>query len=136
MSDARPGTRDDSGTPLPGDLQSLIDALQGLDRDAIALADGLGPFAFNWSAAPGRSWSIGQCIDHLARGNAIYLAALARAAEEGRARGLTRRGPLRPDLLGGLFAKSLEPPVRFRVRTWKVMVPDSRLDPAPTMAAF
>jgi hypothetical protein len=99
-----------SGT-LPADLQSLHDAFDAAERDARTLADGLSETGGAWREHPG-SWSVAECLDHLATANRVYLAAMrpsaARALDEGR----QRRGPAHPGLVGGWFVKYLEPPVK------------------------
>lgn len=95
----------------PADLVLLTDMLDAIDRDLRAVLDGLSDERAAWRAN-GASWSIAECIDHLATANRVYLAAMTPAAETARAAGRMRRGPATPGLFGGWFARSLEPPVR------------------------
>lgn len=96
---------------LPSDLRSLETAFDANERDVHALVAGLTPEAGAWRPAPG-SWSVAECLDHLATANRVYVAAMqpsaARALQEGR----MRRGPAAPGLIGGWFVRYLEPPAR------------------------
>jgi hypothetical protein len=67
---------------LPKWMTRLIDELDAADKRAVAVAGGLDVRQLNWQPAAG-AWSIGQCLDHLRRGNEVYLPAIA-AALEGR----------------------------------------------------
>ena len=60
---------------LPPDLQALQDALDVAERDARALVDGLTEAQGTWRADAG-SWSVAECLDHLATSNVVYLAAM------------------------------------------------------------
>jgi len=101
---------------LPPDLQALEEALDAAERGARALVAGLTEAQGTWRPAPG-SWSVSECLDHLATGNTVYLGAMqpsaARALRDGRA----RRGLARPGLIGGWFVWYLEPPARVGLKT-------------------
>jgi len=60
----------------------LIEELETADRRAMAVAQGLDVKQLNWQPRAD-AWSIGQCLDHLRKGNEVYLPAIA-AALEGR----------------------------------------------------
>lgn len=95
----------------PADILALNDALGAVERDARAVVAGLTEEQGTWRAASG-SWSVAQCLDHLAMANRIYLDAMQPAADRALARGSLRRGPASPGLLGRWFVRTLEPPVR------------------------
>ncbi|MEO5823133.1 MAG: DinB family protein [Vicinamibacteraceae bacterium] len=98
------------------DLAALDSAYDAIDRDARTLIDGLSDAQGTWREAPGK-WTVAECLDHLATGNRVYLDAMRPAAERAAADGRTRRGPARPGLIGGWFARLLEPPARPLFRT-------------------
>jgi hypothetical protein len=104
------------GVTLPPDIQRLNDALESADRDARTLVSGLTASQGAWRAEAG-SWSVAECLDHLATANRVYLAAMEPAAVRARDAGRRRRGPAQPGLVGGWFVKYLEPPVTPRGRT-------------------
>jgi len=101
---------------LPTDLQRLDEALDAAERDARALVAGLTDTGGGWRAEPG-SWSVAECLDHLATANRVYLAAMAPAAAQARSDRRERRGPAEPGLVGGWFVRYLEPPVKARLKS-------------------
>ena len=100
------------------DIQALDEALDAVERDARAVAAGLTEELGTWRARP-ESWSVAECLDHLATGNVVYLRAMEPAAERARSQGRHRQRPALPGLIGGWFVRSLEPPVnpRFRMKS-------------------
>ena len=100
------------------DIAALDAAYDAADRDARALIAGLSEDAGTWRAAPD-SWSIAECLDHLATGNRVYLHAMQPAAERALTDGRRHRRPAMPGLFGGWFVRSLEPPVssRFKLKS-------------------
>jgi hypothetical protein len=100
---------------LPQDLQRLLDEIDAADRAGEQLARQVTDEQFHWHPGGGAAWSIGQCLDHLATGNAYYCRAIRTGVDRARARGLRRRDAVRPGFLGRLFVESLEPPVRRRM---------------------
>jgi hypothetical protein len=100
-----------TGGDLQPDLQSLSDAFEAAERDARAVVAGLTEARGTWRAALA-SWSVAECLDHLATANRVYLAAMAPAAVRAQRDGRLRRGPARPGLVGGWFVRYLEPPVK------------------------
>jgi hypothetical protein len=59
-----------------------------------------------------QAWSVAECLDHLANADRVYLTAMRPTATGARAAGRWRRGPATTGLVGGWFARSLEPPAR------------------------
>jgi hypothetical protein len=100
---------------LPTDLRDLHDQLEANTRDAHAVVEGMTAAQGEWRAEPG-SWSVAQCLDHLATGNRVYLGAMRAPAVRARAERRLRSGIAKPGLLGGLFVWSLEPPVKVALR--------------------
>jgi hypothetical protein len=99
----------------PPDIQRLDDELDATERDAEALVAGVGEEVGGWRAEPG-SWSIAECLDHIATGERVYLDAMRDPAARARAQGRQRRRPAEPGLIGGWFARMLEPPVKPRLK--------------------
>jgi hypothetical protein len=106
------------------DIRALEEAFDAIERDARELISGLTAEQGVWRRAPG-SWSVAECLDHLATANRVYLPpmedAAARAAQQGR----RRRGPALPGVIGDWFVRSLEPPVKphFKMKAPKKIVP-------------
>jgi hypothetical protein len=97
------------------EIAALEAAFDAAERDARTLAGGLGEALGGWREAPG-SWSVAECLDHLATANRVYLGAMRPRAERALREGRRRRGPARPGFLGRLFIAWLEPPVNPRLR--------------------
>ena len=85
------------------------------EADAAHLVAGLDQAQGGWRSAP-ESWSIAECLDHLATANRVYLQAMQPAADRAREQGRVRRRPAVPGVFGRLFVKWMEPPVRPRLR--------------------
>ncbi len=96
---------------LSPDLTELQDQFEAAARDAVKLVAGLSEERGTARFEPS-SWSVAECLDHLATGNRVYLKSMHEPASLARSRGKYRRGPAKPGPLGGWFARSLEPPVK------------------------
>ena len=101
---------------LPPELKNLDDALAATERDARAVVDGLTEARGTWRERLD-SWSVAECLDHLATANRVYLAAMQPSAERARTGGRRRRRAALPGLVGGWFVNYLEPPVKARLKT-------------------
>jgi hypothetical protein len=93
----------------PADIKALDDGLVAQEREAETLVAGLTEADGGWRPSEG-AWSVAECLDHLATANRVYVAAMRDPAIRGREQGRLRRRPALPGLLGGWFARSLEPP--------------------------
>lgn len=113
---------------MPAELRDLLAAVDVCEREAEALVSDLTEDELNWQERPGETWSIGQCLDHLAVVNPFYVSGFvplverARTGSAGPFRGLASTPP------GNWFVNILEPPVTRRVRAQKNMVPRSKVD--------
>jgi DinB superfamily len=120
---------------LPEDLRSLQEALDANEQEARTLVSGLSEADGTWQPAAG-SWSVAQCLDHLAAGNRLYVDAWQEPAARARAAGRLRRRPANPGLVGGLFVRSLEPPVTRKMRSPRTAVPRASPPLADAASAF
>jgi hypothetical protein len=113
------------------DIAVFERAFAAAEQDARALSHGLSDAHGTWRADPG-SWSVAECLDHLATSNRVYLHAMQAPADRALSAGLRQRGPARPGLVGGWFVRWLEPPVRtlFRGKAPQQIRPR----PAPPLA--
>src|ERR1700754_704750 len=100
-------------TDTPPEIARLARELDDAERDARTLVDGLTEVRGGWRQMPG-SWSVAECLDHLATANRVYLQAMRPPAAAALATGRKRRRPALPGLIGGWFVRTLEPPVRPR----------------------
>jgi hypothetical protein len=112
---------------MHSDIEDLHRQLEAAAHDADAVTAGLTEAQGAWRASA-HTWSVAQCLDHLAATNRIYLKSMRPAAAEARKQGRFRRGPAKPGLFGRLFVRNLEPPVK----SWpKVKAPKS-IEPRPS----
>jgi hypothetical protein len=122
------------GAP-PDDVAAVLRDFETQRREGEELVEGMPEPAFHWRP-DGRTWSVGQCLDHLAVANRVYLEAFARGTAA--ASPVPREGPIAPSLMGRFFIHSLEPPVRkrFRMRAPAKIVPGPVRPSAEVLAAF
>ena len=98
------------------DIEALEEDFDAAERDARALVTGLSEDLGAWRADAG-SWSVAECLDHLAIGNRVYLGAMQPAAERAVREGRRRKGPAQPGLIGSWFVRTLEPPAKRHSRS-------------------
>lgn len=111
---------------LPEDLASLVKELDAIDAHARTLVSGLCETRFNWQPNAGRSWSVGQCLQHLTQTNHVYINAIRKGLDKARASGRSYR-PIAPGFFARTFLGVLEPPVRVRVKTTGKAQPPSQV---------
>lgn len=107
-----------------GGLEAARRQFETTVHDARALAGSLSDAELNWQPAPG-SWSIGQCLQHLATGTDEVLPAIDRTIATARERQLVSQGPVRYGLLARMMVQSMEPPVKWRMKTNRIFQPRS-----------
>jgi hypothetical protein len=98
------------------DIVALEGAFTAAEHDARALVRGLTEMSGVWRV-DANSWSVAECLDHLAITNRVYLRAMQPPAERALAQGRRRRRPAEPGVIGSWFVRTLEPPVHPRLRT-------------------
>ncbi|MBI4902794.1 MAG: Smr/MutS family protein [Acidobacteria bacterium] len=104
--------------------------------DAEDLVKGLTHDQFNWRPGAGK-WSIGECLDHLATSDRMFVARLSAAIEEARKQKRFAEGPFRYSRLQSWFLRSIEPPPRFRVKAPGGFAPKAGVyEPGITMDEF
>ena len=120
---------------MPPELQKLLNDLDAADRDANAVSAGLSEQQGTWRPTPG-AWSIAECLDHVAISNRVYLVPILEAAAKGRAKGRMRQAPALPGLIGGWFARFLEPPATRRTKNPRITTPRPSPPLADSLTAF
>jgi len=93
------------------EIANLRHQLDAAERDSRLLVEDLSEERGCWRAAA-TSWSVAQCLDHLAITNQVYLGAMKEPAIRARMAGRLRRRPALPGFVGRWFAAKMEPPVK------------------------
>lgn len=106
-----------------------------ISADADAFVAPLSDEQFTWCPDP-VAWSIAQCIDHLNVVAREYLPRLDEGIADAIRRGLYGDGAFTHDLVGRVFVRLMEPPVRMKARAPAIFAPPPRRSRAEIMAAF
>lgn len=120
---------------MNAELAGYLQQIEAAQRDGAALLAGMTDAQFNWRPGPDR-WSIGQCFDHLNVSVRKTLPAFDRAIVAARAGGRLAPGPFRYGWFSRWMVGSMEPPVKRRQGTFKILVPAQEVRLAPTLAEF
>lgn len=104
-------------------LGTIIAESEKNNETARQLVAGLSEEQLSWTSNPG-SWSIAQCLDHLAVTSAEFNSYFARALERGRTKApVTSPVPYRPSFLGGWLIKQVVPESTRKFPAPKVFQP-------------
>lgn len=101
-------------------LGSLLEQFRCVTREARKLVLGRSIQDLTRKSEP-ESWSIAECLDHLARTTGSFLPAISRAVAT--APTLTTKRPLRTGTLASVLIRHLEPPYRLRYKVIPQLVP-------------
>lgn len=101
-------------------LATLAEQVQIVTHYAEHLVAGRSKAELNLRLEP-NSWSVAQCLDHLARTTRAFLPAISDSIAT--APKLLTVRPLRTGLLASLFIRNLEPPYRIRIKVLPQLTP-------------
>lgn len=104
-------------------LETLLNQSEGVTLEAKKLVAGRSQTELTTSLES-TSWSVVQCLDHLARTTNSVVPAISSAIA--RAPRLSTNRALRTGALTGLFVRHLEPPYRVRFKVLAPLVPRQR----------
>ena len=104
-------------------------------EDAQSIVAGLSDAQGRRRPAP-ESWSVAECLSHLAATNEIYLPTIVDAVRRGRAAGRPASRPFRPGIVGRLLVSTMEPPPRRPLRAPAAIRPRDDVPLATAMGAF
>jgi hypothetical protein len=121
---------------LSADYNSILEQLKQAEDAAERLLNGMSRQQANWQPNSGRSWSIWQCLDHLARINGIYCQALLAAVENPREIRESSPKAVVPGWFGRWFIQKMEPPVRARFKAPAKAIPTEGGAPQEALQAF
>jgi hypothetical protein len=101
-------------------LSSLLEQFHRATREAnkLVLGRSADDLTNRWESS---SWSVTQCLDHLARTSLSFLPAISRAVAT--APELNTNRPLRTGTIALLLIRNLEPPYRLRYKVIPQLVP-------------
>lgn len=104
----------------------VVDEAQRQTEDARSLVGALDERQFRWRPGDGQ-WSVGQCLTHLAEATHTFVGraepAIAKARDAGLSASEVSRGPW----FGRFFLWAMEPPPRFRIKTFNELEPRPEL---------
>ncbi len=104
-------------------LQTIASETEKVNSNARQLVADLADAQLNWKPAP-NSWSIAQCLEHLAVTSEKFDQDFAKALVRGRAkRPVTGAVRYRPTILGGWLVKQLSPEAKRKMPAPKVFRP-------------
>jgi hypothetical protein len=106
-------------TSLSPPLVSLIAQFEAATAEARSLAESTTEEIFT-GRPDAKRWSAADCLDHLSTTNERYLRRLEQIVADAPVASSPR---YRPTLVGRLFKRNMEPPVRFRLSAPKIFVP-------------
>lgn len=121
---------------LPPELLALMHAIEACEREAEALVADMSDEELNWQEQPGQTWSVGQCIDHLAKINTMYVPRFVDRVERAKGQGIGPFKGLSPTAGGRWFIRQNEPPIKRRVKTVRSVVPRSSVSRDEVIEAY
>ncbi len=101
-------------------LDSIFQQIEDATKRAKSLVAGRNQAELTTSLEP-NSWSVAQCLDHLAQTTDAFLPAISAAMAQ--APRLTNNRKLRTGALTQMLIRNLEPPYRLRFKALKAIVP-------------
>lgn len=120
---------------LTPEIDAFRREFERLSAEADALVAPLSETQFNWQPAPA-AWSVAQCIDHLNITARQYLPSLDEGIANAIRRGQYAEGPFTYNWIGRVFVRTMEPPVRLRLKTPASFQPPPSRSRHEIMAAF
>lgn len=120
------------------DLDGLLAEVERQHHEAADLFARLPPDAARWRPDESR-WSMTGHLAHLGLVNEKYLGVIDRVVSEARDEGAASPpsdGPYRHPWIARWFVRTMEPPVRRRMKTFRPMVPEPDADPETTLVTF
>jgi hypothetical protein len=101
-------------------LSSLVERINGVSLAAEKLVAGRSVEDMQWRPEAG-SWSVAECLDHIAQTAFAFLPAIQEAIASAPA--LKANRALRTGILARLFIRNLEPPYRIRLKVLPQIMP-------------
>jgi hypothetical protein len=125
------------GTPgrLTPEIDEFRRQFEQISSDAVALSSPLSDDQFMWRPSP-NAWSVAECLEHLNATARAYLPALDEAIADSIRRGVYGEGPFLYNVIGRLYTRFIEPPVRWRMQAAPQVYPGAGRSRREILAAF
>ena len=121
---------------LVAQMDSIEAALKTAEARAMKLVEGVSDAQANWRPDQGQSWSICQCLDHLARTNLTYGAAFQRAVSDCRTKFRSTTTTIAPGAFSGWFIQSQDEPARRKFKAPTKVLPAQSGSPQEHLQAL
>lgn len=100
----------------------LVSALEEISAAAQKTFGNLNAAQINWKPN-GKSWSIGQCFEHLIVTNNLYFPNIQKVVDGKHRNNFFSKIPFAPDLIAALMKNSLNPDQSRKMKTFKMFEP-------------
>jgi hypothetical protein len=117
------------------ELRHRCEEIRKINEAVEELVRNLTDTQLSWKPNPG-SWSIAECLEHLAATARADLPYLRRAIAEGRSRRMSGRGPFRYGLFGRLLIACMDASVLFKFKAPAVYRPSANRAPRESIDEF
>jgi hypothetical protein len=125
-------------SPMPAiseNRDSIFQQLESSEQAAARLIDGISQVQANWHPTGARSWSISQCLDHLARTNRVYCQPMLEAIAHQTTK-MQGTSTITPGWFARWFIAKMEPSARTRYKTVKKVTPGTEGDAHSALRDF
>lgn len=105
-------------------MNEINSELEKISNNAKQVFGGLSPEQLNWKPNP-KSWSIGQCFEHLIVTNNLYFPAIQNVIDGIHRNNFFSKIPFSTNLISALMKNSLKPEQARKMKTFKVFEPSA-----------
>ncbi len=103
-------------------VRNLVEELNSVTGEAKASFGGMSAEQVNWKPNP-KSWSVGQCLDHLITSNEAYFSTLEKVAAGTYSPNVWSRIPFAADFFGRILKNAVHPDSVKKNKTFPVFEP-------------
>jgi hypothetical protein len=118
---------------LPADVVEYLRQLEDADRRMEELTNNLSETQATWQSSNGASWSVAQCLEHIAEANRTYLDAMHAALPKAR----VGHTPFRTGgWLSAYFLKQIGPQVTLKMKAPKKIKPRAHVSKDEALSEY
>lgn len=103
-------------------MKEIISELQTIAEKTKSTFGNLSTEQLNWKPNP-KSWSVGQCFEHLIITNNLYFPAIQKVIDGNHRNNFFSKIPFSTNLIGALMKNSLKPEQARKMKTFKIFEP-------------